>query len=130
MNEKLLLTDNLIDSLSSKIDEAFNMKEIIKNPIIGAAAEALDGKISKMVLNFSNVRVSQYIPDEYKDEIQLALTDVLDGDNDYSVAISNAIEVIDQLKDKLKVSDFVKSMIDSFLEIIKAALLVILDKKE
>lgn len=126
MNEKLLLTDDLIDQLAKKLDDAFDLKELIKNKVIGVAAEALDGKAAKMALNFSNIRVSQYIPDEYKDEFQLALVDVLDGDKDYTVAINNAIDIIDQLKDKLNVSDFVKSMIDSFLEMVKAAILVII----
>lgn len=129
MNEKLLLTDELIDLMAKKFDEKFNFQELIKNKIVGAAVEALDSKAAKITLNFSNVRVSQYIPDEYKDEIQLALNDVFDGDKDYKVAIENAIEIIDQLKEKLNVSEFIKSMIDSFLEMIKAAILVILDKE-
>jgi len=129
MNEQLLLTDELISLIAKKFDEKFDFQEIIPNKIVGAATEALDNRVAIIVLNFSNVRVSQYIPDEYKDEVQLALEDVFDGDNNYKVAIENAIEIIDQLKDKLNVSDFYKSMIDSFLELIKAGILILLDKE-
>lgn len=130
MNEKLLLTDELIDLLSGKFDDAYDFKEMIKNKLVGVAVEAVDKKVAKIALNFSNIRVSPYIPDEYKDEFQLALADVTDGDKDYTVAVTNAIEVIDQLKDKLDLSPFLTSLLDSLLEMVKAGLLVILEPKE
>ena len=126
-NEILLLNENHVKWLADKFDEAFEFDKMLKNKFVGKIIEGVDNKAAQITLNFGNKRCSQYIPDEYKDELHLALNDVMDGDNDYTVAVENVIKVIDELKDKLNVSDFVKALIDSTLELIKAGVLVLLN---
>lgn len=123
-----LLLERHIKWGASEFDEAFDFKEIIKNKVAGIAVETFDGKAAEIALNFGNKRVSQYIQDEYKDEIHTALDDIMDEDNDYTVAVNNAIEIIDQLKDKLEMKPFIKSITDSLLEMMKAAILIYLDR--
>lgn len=125
-----LLLKEHVKWLANEFDEAFDFKEIIKNKVAGIAVESFDGKAAEIALNFGNNRVSQYIPDEYKDEIHAALADIMNGDNNYSLAVSNAIDIIDQLKDKLTMQPFVKSITDSLLEMIKAAVLIYLDRNK
>ena len=125
-----LLKKEHIDWLANKFDEAFDFQEIISNKFIGTAIEAVDKKGASITLGFGNKRASIYIPDEYKDEIHLALDDIMDEDDNYSIAISNGIEILDQLKDKLTVSPFIKAIINSLLEMVKAAILIYLENKE
>ncbi len=125
-----LLKKEHVKWLGNEFDEAFDFKEIIKNKVAGIAVESFDGKAAEIALNFSNNRVSKYIPDEYKDEIHLALDDIINGDNDYTIAVTNFIDIIEQLKDKLKMKPYIKSITDSLLEMIKAAVLIFLDRNK
>jgi hypothetical protein len=128
-NELRLLTETQIDWLAKYLDDAFDFNEIIKNKIAGIAVEALDSKLFKISLNFADAKASPFIPDEYKDELSLAIDDVMDGDHDFKVAVDNAIKVIDELKEKLDVKPWVKNIIDSSLELIKAAINAYLEFK-
>lgn len=129
-NTILLLTDDHIDWFAQKFDDKFDFTKIIKNKFVGNIAEALDKKAAKISLNFFNVRVSPYIPDEYKDEVHAALNDVTDDDGKYDDALTNALDILDQLKDKLKVADWIKSLIDSLIDMLKAVLLSLMNTKE
>lgn len=123
MNELLLLTEAQINWAAKSFDERFDFTEIIKNKIVGMAAEAIDTKVPKWMLGILNAKVSPFVPDEIKDELQAALDDVIDGDKDFTVAVENAIEVIDQLKEKLNVEAWIKALIDTILDLLKAILL-------
>lgn len=127
-NEILVLKKSHVKGFAELIDEAYDFKKM-NNKVVGAAIEAFDGKGAEIALNFGNKRISALIPDEYKDELHTAFDDVLDGDNDYTEAIENAIEIVDQLKDKLEVKPWVKATIDSLLELVKVALLFLQEKK-
>jgi hypothetical protein len=77
----------------------------------------LDGKAFKMSLNGINNLVSEHIPDEYKDEFQVALDDVLDYDKDFTVAADQFFDVANQLIEKLN-KDEVKPYIISGAKVI------------
>jgi non-homologous end joining protein Ku len=128
-NTLLLLQENHIEWGATKADEMLDFKEIIKNVFVGTAAEALDYRVFKMVLAAINTKVSPFIPDEYKDEVWLALDDVIDGDSDYKDAITEAIEVLSQLKDKLTLPEWVNKLLDTLLDLMKASLEFLLKQK-
>ena len=129
-NEILLLKKTHIDWISEKLDDAFDFKEIIKNKIVGSIVESLDKRGAKIALDFSNIRVSQYIPDEYKDEIHKILDDIIDEDGFYTDSVNEAIALLNQLSDKIEIKPFIKSIIESLLELIKASLLILIEKKD
>lgn len=128
-NTILLLKENHIDFFAENLDDAFDFKEIIKNKVAGALVEAFDEKGAKITLNFSNVRVSQYIPDEYKDEIHAILDDIVDDDGDYKESVEIAINLLNQLSEKIEMKPLVKSILQSLLSLIEAALIMALENK-
>lgn len=129
-NSLPIFLESHIEWGSVLLDNVVDCKALFKNrPLLGAGAEALDGKMFKMTLNAINENVSPYVPDEYKDEIHAAMNDVIDGDRDYEVAIDNAMDVLSQLKDKLNVPSWVKKMINGLIELVESALEVYLEKK-
>jgi hypothetical protein len=105
-----LLTDDQISKGAKKLDELIDFTKLIKNKMIGAGAELLDGKAFKIALSGINSYVSKYVPDEFKDEFQLAVDDVLDGDKDFTVAAEQFFSVSTQLIEKLSEKN-VKSFI-------------------
>lgn len=127
-NTILLLTDEHIAWGVETLDELLPFKEWIKNPVVGAAVEGIDGPVLKLTLKGINSKVSPFVPDEYKDEIHAALDDVIDGDDNYAEAIENALDILDDLKDKLDAAPWVLSLIDALIDIVKAVLLTLLDK--
>lgn len=128
-NTLLLLRDKDIDWGAQALDDAFAWKEIVKNPVWGAILEGADKPAGKISLNFLNKRVSPFIPDEYKDEVHIALDDVQDGDENYEEAISQAFVILSDLTDKFNVSDFVAGMIDALIGLLKSILIVWAEKK-
>lgn len=125
-----LFRDSDLEWGATTLDEILDFKSIFKNALVGTAAEALDYKVFKMTLTGLNNKVSEFIPDEYKDELYLAMDDVTRGDRPgYVDALGHAIDVIDQLKDKLNVSPFVKNLLDALLELVKAGIGFLINKK-
>ena len=123
-NTIMLFLDNHIKWGSGLIDDSIDFKELIKNPFFGVGAEMLDGPLSKVLLGGFNKKVSPYVPDEFKDEIHAVLDDVIDGDDNYQAAISNAIDILDQLKDKIpNLHPLLKTVLDSIIDLMKIALL-------
>lgn len=116
-----LITDEQITLGSKKLDELFDFTKIIKNKIVGAGAEIFDGKAFKITLGALNDFISKFIPDEFKDEFQTALDDVMDGDNDFTVAADQFFEVSDQLISKLdgKVNKSIVSGAKAIIETIQ-----------
>ena len=113
----LLLTKEQTKLLSGKLDDSLTFDEWVKG-LFGKALEALDGPVSLLVLNGLNNKISDHIPDDYKLKVQAAFDDVFDEDQDYDVAIENAIEILNDLKDLLNVSDEIKYWIDAALNML------------
>lgn len=116
-----LITDKQIDKGATLLDNLADFTKVFKNKIIGAGAELLDGKAFKLALSGINNLVSKYIPDEFKDEFQVAFDDVLDGDKDFTTAADQFFIVADQLIDKLqtgKVKPYVISGAKVIIEMI------------
>ena len=127
-NTILLFNDDHIKWGYKTLDDAFDFKEIIKNKLVGAIVEGVDGPAWRISLNTLNKAVSPYIPDEYKDEVHAALDDVIDGDDDYTEAIANAFEILEQLKDKINAPEWVLSTLDAVIALMEAGLNVLLNK--
>ena len=128
-NTILLFTDEHVKKGAKALDDAFDFKEIIKNKVAGALVEGVDGIAWKVSLNTLNRAVSPYVPDEYKDEVHAALDDVFDGDSDYTVAISNAFDILEQLKDRIKAPEWVLSTLSAVIALVEAGLNALLNKE-
>jgi len=115
-----LITEDQITLGSKKLDELFDFTKIIKNKIVGAGVEIFDGKAFKITLGALNDFVSKFIPDEFKDEFQVALDDVMDGDNDFTVASDQFFDISTQLISKLegKVNKSIVSGANAIIETI------------
>jgi len=101
-NVLLLVTENQIDQGAELLDDLVDFTKVIGNKMLGAGAELLDRRAFKMSLNGINSLVSSHVPDEFKDEFQIALDDVLDGDKDYTEAAKQFFSVSSQLIEKLE----------------------------
>ena len=111
-NKLLLITDEQIELGAKALDDLVDWK-FIKNAILQKGAEAFDGKAFKMALGGLNNMVSPYVPDEYKDEFQIAVNDVFDGDKDYTDTAEQFFLIADQLIDNLENKGVKKSVISS-----------------
>ena len=121
----LLLTKENVTLISKKLDEAFDFNEIIKNPLVGGALEAGDGPLWRFVLTQLNVAVSAKIPDTYEgyvDELNEAIADVFDGDEDYADAIDNALEIVDGIITAFAMAPWLESSVTALLELVKVVL--------
>jgi len=117
-----LITDKQIDKGAGLLDNLVDFTKVFKNKVIGAGAELLDGKAFKLALSGINNLVSSHIPDEFKDEFQAAIDDVLDGDKDFTEASDQFFTVAGQLIEKLKekeVKPYVISGAKVIIEMIK-----------
>lgn len=121
-NEMLLLLDNHIEFAAKQIDD-----RVIKSNNV--FIEALDGPVAKFVLVQLNKFASPYVADELKPNIHEALDAVVLGE--YPEAVSNAIELLEQLVQEAdKLSPMVKEVTVALLELVKAALLSLMENKE
>ena len=130
---ELLLTKDHVSKVAKLLDELADWNEIIKNPLLGAMAEAGDGPTYRFTLTQLNVFVSSKIPDEYEvhlPALHAALDDVLDGDDDYGDAIDNAVELIDDILDDLALTPWLEAMVNGVLELVKAVLHYLDEKGE
>jgi hypothetical protein len=117
-----LITDKQIDKGATLLDNLVDFTKVFKNKIMGAGAELLDGKAFKLALSGINNLVSKHIPDEFKDEFQVAFDDVLDGDKDFTEASDQFFIVGEQLISKLQeknVKPYVISGAKVIIEMIK-----------
>jgi hypothetical protein len=101
-NTLMLLTDKQVNDTAKLLDDVVDFVKIIKNKALGAGAELLDGKAFKLAINGINNLVSPHVPDEFKDEFQIALDDILDNDKDFTVAADQFFAVANQLVDRLE----------------------------
>lgn len=124
---KNLLTEEQISKIAKLADDQYDFKKM-KNKFVGSIIEAVDDDAARITLRFFNNRVSGFIPDEYKDEIQVAIDDVLDGDADYSQAIVSVVDIAQSLQYKMDAPPFVKSLTSSFILLIESALLALNEK--
>jgi hypothetical protein len=125
-----LMTEKQIDLGAKFLDDLVDFTKVIKNKLIGAGVEAFDRKTFKISLNGLNDLVSPYIPDEFKDEFQVALDDVLDGDKDFTVASDQFFSIAAQLTQKLKdkgVQQFVISGVNAVIELISTFIHMMLE---
>jgi hypothetical protein len=116
-----LIVDKQIDKGATLLDNLVDFTKVFKNKILGSGAELLDGKAFKLALSGINNLVSKYIPDEFKDEFQVAFDDVLDGDKDFTKAADQFFIVANQLISKLqanKVKPYVISGAKVIIEMI------------
>lgn len=121
------MSENVLDLLREKditwgadtLDNAINFKEVFeKRPIIGAAAEKFDNTAFKMTLTGLNNLASGYVPDEYKDEIQLALDDVQDGDKDYTEAGKQVFDICGQINEKMDSEDTIPDVASKVVKLV------------
>lgn len=117
-NKLLLITEEQVEKSAIELDNLVDW-DFIKNGVIKKGAEAFDGKAFKLALSGINNSVSAHIPDEYKDEFQLALNDVLDGDKDYTETAEQFFLVAESLVEKLAEKGVSKSIISSVKIIIE-----------
>ena len=121
-NTILLITDEQIDWLAKFADDAMPIDEWVKRPILGKILEAGDGPIIRAVLNGVNNLASPHIPDGLKDNFQVALDDVIDGDKDYSEAIDQIDVIGGEILDMTQLSAKVKGAIKTALGIVEIVL--------
>ena len=129
-NKILLFKDTHIKWGAKTFDDGIDFTEVFKNKLAGKIAEKADKFVAEKTLNGLNNIVSPYISDEYKDEIHLALDDVIDGDKDYEVAINQAEAIILQLTAKINIqSKLLNNLFDALISMVLAALEIALEVK-
>ena len=120
-NTELLLLDAHIEWAANEIDEF-----VIKSD--NAFVEAIDGPAAKLVLGQLNKYVSPYVADEFKPQIHVALDKVVAAE--YPEAISEALTLINDIVEASQnVSPVAKEIVTAVLELIKAALMSLLQKQ-
>jgi len=118
-NTKLLFLKEHINWGAEKVDDFLKFKNVI--------LEAVDRPAAKFTFRQLNKVVSPYIPDEYKPQIQGALTSVIN--KEYPDAVKDAIDLINELiEDIEKLPDVIKELAKGLLEIIKAAIVSMIEK--
>ena len=118
-NTLLLLTPDQVDWVAEKVDQVIKADGIV---------EALDKPAAKLFIGLANKYVSLYVPDEYKDEIQAVLTDVMEAN--YPEAITDAAQAIEAIIQNIeKIKPGVKEIIISLLNLIAAALATMVVKE-
>jgi hypothetical protein len=128
-NELLTLTDEQIKIIAKAIDKGFDAEKVFKSTIMGKVGEALDGPLIKTAITQTNKLASPYIPDEWKDEIQAAVDDCFDGDKDYTTSVEKVFAIIDTIVEGEIEKEWVKTIIISFLNLVKTGLLIYLEDK-
>ena len=112
-----------IEWAAQRVDDEVDFKELIKNKVVGAIAEGLDKKAVEITLLALNAKVSQYVPDDYKDNIHSALDDVIDGDGDYTEAVNEALDLLGEILDDVNVNDTVNTILSALIELLRVGLL-------
>ena len=128
MNELLLFKDEHIDWAANKFGDAIDWKELLKNKVLGTAAEAVEVPAAKLVLKGLNAKVSPFIPDEYKDEIWEVLDDVVDDDGDYTNAVNAALDILDEVLDNVELNPTVKTILEALIALLRVGVVSLLEK--
>lgn len=120
-NTELLLLEAHIEWAANEIDEF-----VIKSD--SAFVEAIDGPAARLVLGQLNKYVSPYVADQFKPAIHEALDAVVAAQ--YPEAVSDALNLVeDIIMNAQNISPVAKEVVTAFLELVKAALLSLLEKQ-
>jgi di/tripeptidase len=117
-----------IEWAARKFDDAIDFKELVKNKLAGALLEGADYGAALITLKLLNAKVSQLeVLDPYKEELHVALNDVIDGDGKYTVAIDSALDILDEIVDQYVGNDTAESILKTIIELLRIGLLSVID---